>query len=43
MNLGGVKELKLEKCRINPETMQELSKLNMPALMRLSLSIEKTT
>ena len=38
MNLAGVKELSLEKCKISYETMEGMSGLSMPVLMKLNLS-----
>lgn len=38
MNLTNIRELSLEKCRINHESIDELARISLPALNRLVLS-----
>jgi hypothetical protein len=38
MNLSNIRELLLEKCKINHESIDELARINLPVLTRLVLS-----
>jgi len=38
MNLSAIRELSLEKCRLNHESIDDLARMNLPSLNRLILS-----
>ena len=38
MNMSAIRELSLEKCKINHESIEELSRIHFPILTKLNLS-----